>query len=259
MIARFLVLLLLFANAVWWGWSQGWLAPLGFAPARVSEPERIAQQQNPEALRIVRAAPGEGASAPAEPADTAPRCWRVGPIDASQTDALRAALAQLEAKTAWRLDAETLPGRWMVYMGRYADTETLARKQAELRKRNVPFEVLREPALAPGLSLGVHTTEAEAQAALERLSERGVRSARVLTLQPPLTRYWLTLNTADDTQRERLQRLPSLAQRTWQNCPEATAPAGGSSAAPAPEVVASVAASSTPPAASSALPASAAR
>ena len=50
---RLLVLLLLLGNAGYFAWSHGTLAPYGFAPAAQSEPQRLAQQLRPEALRIL--------------------------------------------------------------------------------------------------------------------------------------------------------------------------------------------------------------
>ena len=54
---RFLVLVLLLANAGYLAWSQQWLAGLGLAPATEAEPERLQRQIAPEALRIL---PGQG-------------------------------------------------------------------------------------------------------------------------------------------------------------------------------------------------------
>ena len=50
---RLLVLLLLLGNAGYFAWSHGTLAPYGFGPAVQSEPQRVAQQLRPEALRIL--------------------------------------------------------------------------------------------------------------------------------------------------------------------------------------------------------------
>ena len=50
---RLLVLLLLLGNVGYFAWSHGTLAAYGFAPAVQSEPQRLAQQLRPEALRIL--------------------------------------------------------------------------------------------------------------------------------------------------------------------------------------------------------------
>lgn len=51
---RLLVLLLVLANAGYFAWSQGLLGAWGFEPAATGEPQRLRQQINPEALRILR-------------------------------------------------------------------------------------------------------------------------------------------------------------------------------------------------------------
>ena len=48
-----IVLLLAAANALFWAWAHGYLQALGWAPERVREPERLEQQINPDALRVL--------------------------------------------------------------------------------------------------------------------------------------------------------------------------------------------------------------
>ena len=50
---RLFVLLLLLLNGLYFTWSQGMLAGLGFAPAQHTEPLRIKQQINPDAVRLL--------------------------------------------------------------------------------------------------------------------------------------------------------------------------------------------------------------
>ena len=72
---RWIVALLLAANLAWLAWAQGWLRPIGFGPQRQSEPERVAGQWKPEALRVDGASPPNASAAPAAPAapaETAP-------------------------------------------------------------------------------------------------------------------------------------------------------------------------------------------
>jgi len=99
------------------------------------------------------------------------------------------------------------PPRWIVYMGKYAGVEQLARKRAELRQRGVSFESLSNPELEPGLSLGGHPTEAAAVRQMEALAERGVRTARVLQERPEQRGQRLLLPAVDDNLRPRLDEL----------------------------------------------------
>jgi len=71
-------------------------------------------------------------SAPAE-------CLQAGIFDTAQADTLRRAAAALP-EGSWRLEPATLPGRWMVYMGRFPDADQLAKKRAELRELGVAYD-----------------------------------------------------------------------------------------------------------------------
>ena len=63
---RFLVLLLVLLNAVYFAWSQHMLQAYGFAPLQQGEPERLNQQIRPELLIIEPADPiPAGAADPA--------------------------------------------------------------------------------------------------------------------------------------------------------------------------------------------------
>jgi hypothetical protein len=52
---RLLVLILILANGAYFAWSEGLLRAYGFAPAQQREPQRLAQQIKPEALRVLSA------------------------------------------------------------------------------------------------------------------------------------------------------------------------------------------------------------
>lgn len=84
--ARLALIVLLLANAGYFAWSQGWLRDFGLAPEQQGEPQRIAQQIRPEALRIV--APGN--SDEAAPDASAPPVIPATPIRATTVDAARA-------------------------------------------------------------------------------------------------------------------------------------------------------------------------
>lgn len=99
----------------------------------------------------------------------------------------------------------------MVYMGRYTDPDLLQRKRNELARRKVAADDLADtPALQPGLNLGRFETREAADAALAGYAKRGVRSARVLTLQQAQPQTLLRLPAADAALRARLAglRLP---------------------------------------------------
>ncbi|MDO8250027.1 MAG: SPOR domain-containing protein, partial [Rhodoferax sp.] len=81
------------------------------------------------------------------------------------------------------------------------------------------FEPLLNPALALGLSLGGFETQAAANEALEALSQRGVRTARVLEERAEVRGLLLRLPGVDDALRARLEALtPALAGNPLTAC-----------------------------------------
>ncbi|WOI43422.1 SPOR domain-containing protein [Acidovorax sp. BLS4] len=227
---RAAVLVLLLANAGYYAWAQGLLRSWGWAPPEQSEPQRLEQQIQPENLRLGRAngtgttpngnANANGGEAPAAPAtppapastpapstsEAAPAsvppvaaaepapCLQAGTFEKGQLDALRTATAGLPPGS-WTLEPISLTGRWMVYMGRFADEDTLEKKRAELRARKVPYD-RPGAALEPGLSLGRFSTEEAAERALATLGTQGVRTARVVQERTDATGYVLRLPAA---------------------------------------------------------------
>ncbi|KQP47765.1 hypothetical protein ASF44_23370 [Pseudorhodoferax sp. Leaf274] len=241
---RTTALALLFANCAYFAWSQGLLAPVGLAPDSAREPQRLAQQIRPEALRVAPASATASASpaaplapsAPAasavpepQPAPAAPpvpqaeapapaaACLQAGPFDNAQAQALRQALAAggLPA-AAWSLDPIAPPDRWIVYMGRYSDADALEKKRAELRALRVDTAPATQAGLAPGLSLGVFSTQEAAQEHLAQLTRRGVRTARVVVDHREPQSARLRLPAADAALREQVQGL--LAGRLLAPC-----------------------------------------
>jgi hypothetical protein len=102
------------------------------------------------------------------------------------------------------LDASTLSARWVVYMGKFANPEALTKKRAEIAAMNLKTETLENPALEPGLSLGEFETKPEADAHLAKLSQRGIRTARVLQEREEAVVYQLKLPSVTDAVKARL-------------------------------------------------------
>ncbi|MCF8167048.1 MAG: SPOR domain-containing protein [Rhodoferax sp.] len=177
-----LILVLLLANGTYFVWSQGLLQAYGLAPASTREPERLAKQVKPDAIGILTEAEIKRVEAQvrarAEPAPN--ECLRAGPVDEAQIVALRHVLESSLGPTGWQIDTLTVPSRWIIYMGKFANAEGLAKKRGELLAMNLQPQVLNNPSLEIGLSLGGFDTQAEASAALGRLSLRGIRTARVV-------------------------------------------------------------------------------
>jgi len=209
-----LVLVLLTANILYFAWAEGLLQSYGLSPS-VSEPHRINQQLQPQALQPVRAPD----AAALEPASTS-ACLRSGPWDKEQAASLGAALQTALPKDSWRLDAVTPPPRWIVYLGKFSTPELLKRKLAQLAAiSGVKTHELRDPALVPGISLGGFDTEKLAQAELARMNLLGVRTAKVVQENEPASKQMLLIpSVKKDMQAALLALQPLLQAHALQPC-----------------------------------------
>lgn len=228
---RLAVIALLLANAAYYAYTQGWLRSAGLVTPEQAEPQRLQQQIRPETLKVLRAQgatnnptpPPAPAVAPAAdttaaaPAD-AGECLQAGIFDEKQATALRTAAASLP-QGSWTLEPTPITGRWMIYMGRFDDQETLDKKRAELRARKVDFD-RAGGTLEPGLSLGRFSTEEAAQRGLTALNAQGVRTARVIQERQAATGFILKLPAVTDAQRQQwLATLrPAMAGKTLGSC-----------------------------------------
>lgn len=228
---RLAVIALLLANAGYYAYTQGWLRSAGLVTPEQAEPQRLQQQIRPETLKVLRAQgatnnptpPPAPAVAPAAdttaaaPAD-AGECLQAGVFDDKQAATLRTAAAALPPGS-WSLEPTPITGRWMIYMGRFDDQETLDKKRAELRARKVDFD-RAGGTLEPGLSLGRFSTEEAAQRGLTALNAQGVRTARVIQERQAATGFILKLPAVTDAQRQQwLATLrPAMAGKTLGSC-----------------------------------------
>lgn len=216
---RLFVLVLVLLNSLYFVWSHGLLIGLGFGPVPQSEPQRMAQQIKPESMRLLSPAELRVEEAAPRVAAKPVVCLQAGLFDEAQSALLSSALASTLPTGSWTLDAVTEPARWIVYMGKYASAEDLAKKRAQLASLSLKFEPLSNPALGLGLSLGGYETQAAATTALDALSRRGVRTARVLQERAEVRGLLLKVPAVDDVLRPRLDELkPVLAGRAWSPC-----------------------------------------
>lgn len=193
---RIAVLSLLLLNILYFAWSEGRLPGLG--PEQQTEPQRLGQQLNPNAIQLL----SEQETAPpvATPAAVSKvnGCLQAGLFSEEQGAQLRSALASTLPSDTWTLIPVVEAARWIVYMGKYASPEVLARKRAELASLDLQFEPIQNPELQLGLSLGAYDTQAAARSALEKLRRRGVRTAQMLQERPEVRGIMLRLTGADD-------------------------------------------------------------
>ncbi|NCN96223.1 MAG: SPOR domain-containing protein [Rhodoferax sp.] len=220
---RLWVLLLLLLNGVYFAWGQGWLMVYGFGPTTQREPQRLARQIQPEAVRTIsereaaQTLHAEQSAAPAKPK----LCLLTPVLDEKQAQAVRAVLLPSWPTTSWTLEAATQTERWLVYMGKYTNPAELEKKRSQLDDIKIAYETLPNISpLAPGLSLGVFETQAKATTALATLVQRGVRTAKVLQERPALQGLRLRLPALDDSL---LAQLPpvraALGEQALAPCP----------------------------------------
>ena len=225
---RLLVAALLVANLLFWAWHHTPLAQALGLPAGEPgrEPERVQRQYHPEAIQLLKpgakpVAAGPAASMEAAASGSPPLCLEAGPLNESAAAAALRELGQAGVPAGGWVDMRReLPGRWIVYMGRYPERETLAKKAEELQRLGLQAVELRSPAeLAPGLALGEFEALAEAQGRLERLQARGVRTARVVQLPSPGAEHRLRVDRVAPAVAERLAALSRQEGATrWQAC-----------------------------------------
>ena len=237
-----LVLVLLLANGAYFAWGHGWLAAYGFVPARVTEPERLAQQIRPEAMRLATdnrparpsrtaaagktpgAATAETPMTPLTPltalSSSATQCLQVGVFTERQARALRLRLRNSLPADSWSFESSGDSARWIIYMGKYISKEAVDRKRVKLEQIGLTFEPPISPLLNPGLSLGSFGSKADAENALAQMEQRGLRSAKVILERPELPSLWLRLPAADASMRAKLDGLkPYLLDKAVQVCP----------------------------------------
>jgi len=213
---RALVLALLLANAGYFAWTQGLLADYGLAPAVQSEPQRLAQQIRPEAMQLL--ASGEARQGEGKP-PAAAECLQAGPFTEQEANALRSRLQNSLPVGSWSLENSVEPDRWIVYMGKYASEEALAKKRGELRQLGLSVEPLINPALGPGLSLGHFSAQPDAERELAKTAQSGVRTAKVVLERPEVSGQWLKLASVDASLKAQLESLkPQLDGKALQAC-----------------------------------------
>ena len=230
------------------------------------EPQRLQRQVDPGAVQILspQAASAALAAAAASAAETAAQaaaaaCLEAGPFNDADADAAERTLRDAGvAAGSWQTRKTEVSGVFMVYMGRYTDPEILQRKREELRRRKVEAETISDAAdLQPGLNLGRFDDKRSADAALASLMQRGVTSAKVITLRPAHT--MIRFGAPDAATRARLAGLPMPVGPGFVNC---TLPAHAAAASNAVKPAASAentSVSNASPQAKPAAPSSAAK
>jgi len=200
-VLRALVAVLLLANVAFFAWTSGWLDSVAGARAIGDrEPERLARQVSPEIVRILPTSAGTPALASdsTEAMSDQPACFEAGPFNDADLTAAQSAVQSVLPAGSWTSVKTDHPSVWIVYMGKYANRESLNRKEDELKRRKLDFEeVLDHPTLALGISLGRYDDRPSAGKAIEQFEKQGIHTARVAELSPASTTQMLRVEKAD--------------------------------------------------------------
>jgi hypothetical protein len=169
---------------------------LGYAllrsPPVSPDAELLNQQINQDKVRIIAAKPFVTPTV-----KTA--CLEWGPFGTGEVKTAQAALEQLQSGlSVSQREVQTVVGYW-VYIPPLETRSEVDRKIAELRQLGVEeyYAVESQGAMRNAISLGIFKTEDAANAYLERLRERGVRSARAGAREHRVTQSVLVLHEPD--------------------------------------------------------------
>jgi hypothetical protein len=255
---RSLVLALLIVNLGFFGWTHGWLrAWVGLPAEGQREPQRLSAQLHPEQIKVLQAgetgqdhaqrrrsatspepsAPASGAASAAEDTTPPPSATNAAVVEAKQTSAGPAlcveagpfnpedaatvdkALRPLLPQGSWARQSIAISGQWMVYMGPYPDEDLYDRKLTELKRiKGLNFDEVRSGPYNKGLSLGRYTSEADAETRLGSLKQRGIRTARVVTIRPAGQVHYLRVAQANVSMQVTLSGLKLPQGKSFTAC-----------------------------------------
>jgi len=154
------------------------------SPASDSEPASAASAASSASSGVNLAAAASTPGSQGQAANGPTLCVEARPFNPEDATSVDKALRPLLPNGSWVRQSIAISGQWMVYMGPYPDDELYDRKVVELKRiKGLTFDEVRSGPYAKGLSLGRFTSDAEADAKLNSLKLRGIRTARVVTIR----------------------------------------------------------------------------
>ena len=218
MMLRALVTVLVLANLIFWGWSEGALQPIGLAPAQERDPARMSRQLRPDTVRVLPAAAATAAlhaasaagNADASPLRASTACLEAGPFTAETVEAAERTLATASLPAAsWERISRDTPAQLAVVLGPFTARDARQKKSSELGRLRLPFEAIDLPGDGadstpqPAFALGRYERRSDADAALAAFSLRGVHNARVVVLRQASNDFRLRAENASPEVAER--------------------------------------------------------
>ncbi len=174
----------------------------------------------PVAAASTAALPAAPTSAGVSNAIAASQCLEAGPYSREEENQIQAVLTRSLPAGSWKVERFPVPGLWLIYMGPYPDAASMDRKHSELQRiLGGGFEEVRSPMeLRMGFSLGRYNSPSGAEAALNALQTKGVRTARVISVRPPMDVSVIRVPLADARTQQLLRALPLPAERGFVGC-----------------------------------------
>jgi hypothetical protein len=228
--------LLLLANGALFAFHQGYLEAV--SPGG-HEPERMKNQLNADKIKLIAApvavpsadAPAEAVASDAqagngsETAALKTACIEIGTFTAAEARRFEAQVASLPSVgKPTRLEVAE-PSSHMVMIPPQNDKAGADKKVAELRTLGVTdYYVLQDPPnpeLRWGVSLGIFKSEEAARAYLAQMSQKGVRSARLIEYKTPMKKFAFQLPATGQTSAGFDKLKSAFPNQKVRNCSEA--------------------------------------
>lgn len=224
---KFFFCCLLLANGLLFAFHQGYLDAL--IPSG-REPARIANQLNASKIKLLSPSAATAAGAAAAPASTAPiagqpatvaGCTEIGnfnAVDAKQFEA-QLTLASLMDKMTRRDLREA--GSHMVFIPPQEGKAGADKKADELRNLGITdFYVIQDGSEQRwGISLGIFKTEEAARMHMATLTQKGVRSARIVDYKVPSNKVVFQLRDLDANAKASLDKIKDgFPRQESRNC-----------------------------------------
>ena len=195
---RALVFFLILVNLMFFAWAQGLLGG-------AAEPDsvRMSQQLRADQVRVVGRDDQQADTASKLPAKTEKRdqelCLSLSEVPLADLGRLENIVKEKMPALKIAQGETAAAGSFWVFIPPLANKAEVERKTSELKRLKVPeFFVLQEPpAQRFAISLGLFSSREAAEARLEELRAKGVRSAKTGERDVKATQGWLEISGAE--------------------------------------------------------------
>ncbi|MFT3801231.1 MAG: hypothetical protein QM766_08420 [Burkholderiaceae bacterium] len=190
-----MLVLLIVANVLAFMWWRGSLDDFFGSPR---EPDRIARQVDPDALKIVppSRSPAAGASADAVQPQA---CIELGPMEDVRAARLREFIDGTGGVVTGRAEPIESQAVWMVYTNAAESVSDGQRRVAELQRAGIrDIYLMPDGPFRNAISFGLFRTEEAARAHGQTLGRQGVKGVRIARRNPTEARSMVELRYPSD-------------------------------------------------------------